>query len=231
MPQVIGIAILVAVLVLLVLMLGRGNPANNAQVLRRTLGGGFILIAILLMSRGLLPAAIPFLLVGLGILGFGGLLGVNFPWAQKSPGQRSTVRTEMLAMELDHDSGELDGEILSGTFAGNRLGDLSLEQLMVLRGECLKVTDQSTALLDAYLDRMHADWRQDGAADEPGPSDGADMTVDDAYSVLGLERGASVEQINKAHHQMMKKFHPDHGGSEYLARQINQARDVLLAGL
>lgn len=230
MPQIIGIAILVAILVLLVRLLGRGNPVRTAQIVRRTVGSGFILLALVLFSRGLLPAAIPFLVIGLGILGVGGLLGVNFPWAQKSPGQRSSVRTEMLAMELDHDSGELDGEILSGTFAGKRLGDLSLEQLMVLRRECLAVVDQSTALLDAYLDRMHGEWREDGAGDEPGPSDGADMSVDEAFNVLGLERGASATEINKAHHQMMKKFHPDHGGSEYLARKINQARDVLLAG-
>lgn len=229
-PQIIGIAILVAVLVLLVRMLGQGNPANTGQILRRTLGGAFILIALLLVSRGLLPAAIPFFVIGLAVLGLGGLLGVNFPWAQKSPGQRSSVRTEMLAMELDHDSGELDGDILSGTFAGNRLGDLSLEQLMILRRECLAMTDQSTALLDAYLDRMHAEWREGGAADDPAPSNGGEMSMDDAFSVLGLERGASAAQINKAHHQMMKKFHPDHGGSEYLASKINQARDVLLAG-
>lgn len=229
-PQIIGIAILVAVLVLLVRMLGQGNPANTAQILRRTLGGAFILIALLLVSRGLLPAAIPFFVIGLAILGLGGMLGVNFPWAQKSPGQRSSVRTEMLSMELDHDSGELDGEILSGTFAGKRLSDLSLEQLMILRRECLAITDQSTALLDAYLDRMHGDWRADGAADDPAPSDGGVMSVDEAYNVLGLEHGASAAQINKAHHQMMKKFHPDHGGSEYLASKINQARDVLLAG-
>ncbi|MDH3741348.1 MAG: DnaJ domain-containing protein [Hyphomicrobiales bacterium] len=233
-PQVIGIAILVAVLVLLAQLLGRGNPANTGQIMRRTVGGAFILIALLLVSRGLLPTAIPFFLVGLMILGFGGMLGVNFPWGQKSPGQSSSVRTEMLSMELDHDSGELDGEILAGTFAGKRLGDLSLEQLMILRRECLAVTDQSTALLDAYLDRMHREWREvSGAApgDGPGSSGGADdMSVDEAFSILGLERGSSAEEIHKAHRQMMKKFHPDHGGSEYLARKINQARDVLLAG-
>jgi curved DNA-binding protein CbpA len=55
--------------------------------------------------------------------------------------------------------------------------------------------------------------------------------MEEAYSVLGLEHGATAVQINKAHHQMMKKFHPDHGGSEYLASKINQARDVLLAGV
>ncbi|NNE23197.1 MAG: molecular chaperone DnaJ, partial [Rhizobiales bacterium] len=144
---------------LLAQLLGRGNPVNAGQIFRRTVGGAFILIAVLLVSRGLLPTAIPFFLFGLVILGLGGMLGVNFPWGQKSPGQRSSVRTEMLSMELDHDSGDLDGEILSGTFAGKRLGDLSLEQLMILRRECLAVTDQSTALLDAYLDRMHGEWR------------------------------------------------------------------------
>lgn len=233
-PQVILIGILVAVVVLLVRLLAGGNPAHAGQILRRTLGGAFVLISILLLSRGLLPAAIPFFLLGLAILGGGHLFGLSFPWAQKSPGQSSAVRTEMLAMELDHDSGELDGEVLSGTFAGKRLGGLSLEQLMILRKECLAVTDQSTALLDAYLDRMHGEWRQEGgegAAEGSGPTDGAEMSPNEAYSILGLQPGSSAADIRKAHRRMMKKFHPDHGGSEYLARKINQARDILLAGM
>lgn len=232
-PQAIVIVILIAVLVLLARALASGNPAHSGQVLRRTLGGGFILVGILLVGRGFIPAAIPFFLIGLAILGIGGMIGLNFPWAQKSPGQRSSVRTDMLAMELDHDSGDLDGEVLAGKFAGRRLGELSLEQLMLLRGECLAAVDQSTALLDAYLDRMHPEWRDQGGEEATagtGPSNGGGMTVDEAYSILGLVSGSSAPDIRKAHRRMMKKFHPDHGGSEYLARKINQARDVLLAG-
>ena len=54
------------------------------------------------------------------------------------------------------------------------------------------------------------------------------MTVDEAYAILGLAPGATPEQIKEAHHRLMIKLHPDHGGSDYLATQINRARDVLL---
>ena len=54
------------------------------------------------------------------------------------------------------------------------------------------------------------------------------MTRDEAYDVLGLEAGASTEEIKAAHHKLMSKIHPDHGGSTYLATKINQAKDFLL---
>jgi hypothetical protein len=54
------------------------------------------------------------------------------------------------------------------------------------------------------------------------------MSREDAYAVLGLAPGASETAIREAHRRLMAKVHPDRGGSDYLAAQINQARDVLL---
>ena len=231
-PQILIILVLIVILGLLLRVLSKGSPVQSGHIVRRTVGGALILVGIMLAGRGLVPASIPFFLLGLMVLGAGSFVGLDFPWAQKTPGQKSAVRTSVLAMELDHDSGDLDGEVLAGSFAGKRLGDLSLEQLVVLRRECVDAGDQSAALLDAYLDRVHPDWRGDGeqAHDTSSASTGGKMTPEEAYEVLGLQPGASASEVRTAHKKLMKKYHPDQGGSEYLAQKINQARDVLLGG-
>ncbi|MHA7885197.1 DnaJ domain-containing protein, partial [Nitratireductor rhodophyticola] len=64
----------------------------------------------------------------------------------------------------------------------------------------------------------------EGVAPGTGP-----MTEEEAYEVLGLERGATVAQIREAHRRLMQRLHPDMGGTSSLAARINEARDVLLS--
>jgi len=54
------------------------------------------------------------------------------------------------------------------------------------------------------------------------------MTRQEALSILGLQEGASTEEIKAAYHRLIAQVHPDKGGSDYLASQINQAKDILL---
>ena len=70
--------------------------------------------------------------------------------------------------------------------------------------------------------------RDCGAGAGARSTSGGDMSVEEAYAILGLSAGADAEAIKEAHRRLMVKLHPDHGGSDYLATKINRARDVLL---
>jgi hypothetical protein len=144
-------------------------------------------------------------------------------------GQQSGVRTPWLSMTLDHASGEAEGEVQRGRFAGRRLADLMPAELLALRGE-LAGEAQSLALLEAWLDRRYPDWRQSPPPGAEPPGTRPPMTREQAYAVLGLAPGASAEEIKQAHRRLMQKLHPDHGGSDWLAAELNEAKDLLLHG-
>lgn len=151
--------------------------------------------------------------------------------AGPTPGQTSQVETRFLRMTLDHDTGAMTGVVREGRFHGRRLDELAPEDLVELWRECRAADAQSAAVLEAYLDRTQGEeWRQ-AAGSGPGPrrtSNG--MTRDEAYEILGLDPNASKREIRDAHRRLMQQVHPDHGGSNYLAAKINQAKDLLLGG-
>lgn len=145
-------------------------------------------------------------------------------------GQSSAVETRYLRMSLDHDSGTLDGLVLDGPFRGRRLGEMQLGELNELLRECRLEDAESATVLEAYIERVHGAQGEAGArGDGGGASAGAGpMSREEAYEILGLSPGASAEQVKEAHHRLMKKIHPDQGGSNYLAAKINQAKAVLI---
>lgn len=152
-------------------------------------------------------------------------------YAGPKPGQGSTIETPTLRVRLDHESGEVTGEVRKGCFAGRRFEDLGPGELVILLSECRTDDAQAAAILEAFLDRSHPGWR-DGAAQGEGVASGSSppggMSRAEAYAVLGLEPGADAATIRKAHRTLIQKLHPDQGGSTYLAAKINRAKDILL---
>lgn len=149
-------------------------------------------------------------------------------------GRSSDVSTPFLRMTLDHDTGTMSGAVLQGRFAGSRIEELGRADLVALLRECRAADEEGARLVEAYLDRAQPDWRDDFAqAGDGGPagngrSASGDISLEEAYAILGLAPGADAAAIRAAHHRLMKQLHPDHGGSDYLAGKINRARDVLL---
>jgi hypothetical protein len=74
-----------------------------------------------------------------------------------------------------------------------------------------------------FMASQHDDSEQRGSSYSKGK-----MTIDEAYEVLGLKKGASKAEIIEAHRKLIQKNHPDRGGSDYLAAKINLAKKTLI---
>jgi DnaJ domain len=209
--------------------LAKTPPAAMPLFMKKMGGMGLILAGTLILLRGNVNAALPILLLGLAMVGISTPFGQAFSWSKgRAKDQKSRVVTSILAMELDHGSGAMDGDVLLGPLRGRRVTTLSDQELQQLYALCKSTPDQSRMLLEAWLDRQkdtwRADWQEYGKA---APSNSGKMSRDEAYAVLGLKPGASMDDVKSAHRRLMKDFHPDKGGSDYLAAKVNQAKDVL----
>jgi hypothetical protein len=228
-----GAAVLIAIWWVAKLFAG-ASPQLLASYMKKGVGAASLALAAFLMMRGRIDMA---LFVG----GFGAWLmgwAYSHPLAQwtrswrTSEGQQSNVSSTMLEMRLDHDSGRMEGKVLAGRFAGRSLDELQPLDLDALRVELLAADADGVRLLDAYLDRRfpgrgeHADADRD--ARSGGPAKAGAMSEKEAYDILGLEPGAGPDAIRAAHRTLIKKLHPDAGGSGALAARVNEAKDVLL---
>jgi len=237
MPTLIAGVVAVIVLYSLLQMFRAANPVVLARVIK--IVGGVLALAVAAFTgfRGELAVAIPLGIFGAGLLGwspfgttgFSGIGGIFGGGAQRSPGQSSRVRSQYLDMSLDHDSGGLRGQIVDGPNAGHALDEFDLPQLLAM---IPGFDAESVALLEGYLDRRFPAWRQDAQGDGTGgqrrAASGGKMTDEEAYQILGLHPGATRDDIGRAHRALMKKLHPDQGGSTYLAARVNEAKDTLL---
>jgi len=215
---------------------GRLRPADAARLVRKGGVALSVLGMLLLLLRGRIGLA-------------GMLASVVFGYAAKRQGGHpfanafraagfgpkaarvSAARSATIEMRLDLDTGAIDGSVFAGPYQGRELASLDRPECLRLLEICERDDPEGARLLETYLDRRFASWREadEGQAQSRRSAGGSGaLTRDEAYEVLGLAKGASAEEIIRAHRTLMKKFHPDHGGSTALAARVNQAKDVLL---
>ena len=207
----------------------RADPKKLVPIVRTGGGIGALAGAAFLAARGQVGLALPLGFAGLSLLGWIPGTASFTRRTQKTAGQVSRVRSAFVEMELDHDTGAMRGTILQGRHAGVPLEALDIATLAALAGE---IDEESRALLAAYLDRREPGWREDAQSDAApgaGAARASKMTEQEAYEILGLKPGTSAEEIGRAHRMLMKKLHPDQGGSTYLAARVNQAKEILLS--
>ena len=232
--------IVLALVVLAIVALGiawflRANPSSLARGMRMVLVvlGAIAVGGMLIFGLRFLPSLLPelFGLAGLVITGLIARALRNRPsggFSSPGTGRRTEVHTAFLKAWIDHGTGDVGGTVLSGRFAGRTLDRLSDSELLDLHEECRNDAD-SLRVLEAYLDRrLNVDWRTARQPPPRGPR--SDMTRAEALAVLGLAEGASEEEIKAAHRRLIRRTHPDAGGTADLAARINRAKDVLVGG-
>ena len=213
----------------------RTPPAMLAKYIRGAGGVSALGAGLFLLLRGAFPAAAMLGTFGafmLGLSKFPGGFGFRNAGGQ---GATSRVRSAMIEMELDHATGAMSGTVLAGPMEGKTLDSLTRPACEDVYRHCLSDDPDGARLLEAYLDRRFPGWRQAGEGEGDTRRSGAGrdrrsatMSEDEAYEVLGLRKGASREDVSRAHRALMKKFHPDQGGATDLAARVNEAKDVLL---
>jgi hypothetical protein len=228
--------VLFVVLAIVVVLIAQGKLGNLGPVVKQRIAqqvGGMALMAVggVLMNRSVWIIGLPLMIAG-GLLTSGVQLGNWRQWLPTGRGaagkQTTSVKTDHLEMQLDHDTGAMHGRVVRGVFRGRDIETMAPAEVALLWQDCRFADPESAQLLEAYLDRRHPTWREDMARAEATPGAGGIMTRDEAFEVLGLKPGATAEEVRAAHRDLMKRMHPDRGGSTYLAAKINQAKDVLL---
>ncbi len=235
MPAIVLGLVILAVVALGIAWFLRANPSSVARGMRMVLVvlGAIAVGGMLIFGLRFLPSLLPelFGLAGLVITGLIARALRNRPsggFSSPGTGRRTEVRTAFLQAWIDHGTGDVGGTVLTGRFSGRALDRLSDSELLDLHEECAADAD-SLRVLEAYLDRrLNVDWRTARQPPPRGPR--SDMTREEALAVLGLAEGASEEEIKAAHRRLIRRTHPDAGGTADLAARINRAKDVLVGG-
>ena len=225
----------IAAIVILWLMLSKTNHVARlrAAVLpgltEKAASLAAVVASIAVLVHGNVWAAL--CLFGVGLW----LLGRSTRRAGATTGGRtglSRVRSAMIEMDSDQVRGRMAGRVIACPLEGLELTRLDRAGCEALWSECLTRDPDGARLLEPYLDRRFVRWRPAGHGDgDPGERRARGtvrMSEDEAYEVVGLRRGATRDEVVRTHRSVMKKWHPDQGGTADLAARANEAKEVLL---
>ena len=129
------------------------------------------------------------------------------------------INTKYLQIEIILQSRQATINIIEGNFKGRSFSSLSQNEVSKLLEE-LKLNDpRGFNILNVIISQNKQ---------STSSTDKSQMTEEEALSILGLKKGASDEDIKKSYYDLMKKFHPDKDGNNYLSNLITEAKNKLL---
>jgi len=151
-------------------------------------------------------------------------------------GQRVDRRTDFVVIYLNPETGDMDGRVLQGPQRGKLLSELSIDALVTLYEAASLEDAESASILEAYLDRMHdKSWRRKSrSANAAETMENTPellekmMSRSEAYTTLGLQPGASKNEIENAFTKLIQTGHPDETIAQDIATRAARAKSTLL---
>jgi hypothetical protein len=132
---------------------------------------------------------------------------------------KPTINTKYLKIQIILQTKQAIIEIKEGEFKGRGFSSLSKPEVYKLLSE-LKVNDpRGFGILNVVMNQSYQHSQNTSSSQ---------MSEEEALSILGLQKGASSDEIKKSYYDLMKKFHPDKDGNNYLSNLISEAKNKLL---
>ena len=132
---------------------------------------------------------------------------------------KPTINTKYLKIQIILQTKQAIIEIKEGEFKGRGFSSLSKPEVDKLLSD-LKVNDpRGFSILNVVINQSYQHSQN---------ASSSQMSEEEALSILGLQKGANSEEIKKSYYNLMKKFHPDKDGNNYLSNLISEAKNKLL---
>lgn len=144
-----------------------------------------------------------------------------------------TFSTPHIKAQVDLQTGDVTGEILSGPLQGKNIEALTDEELAELHTYYKDKDKRAFYLIYVVMQRRNTtnSGSSGGTNQQKTFVDAGDIALKEAEQILGLKDSYTKDDVVAAHRSLIQKLHPDRGGNDYLASQVNLAKDTLLKHL